>query len=323
MVWEGVPWMVKNADHSAEVGRVVANAATGDGEGVNAPTHCKVTASAIPDGNVHIEPGGVTMRNRYPGGSAQSYIGRNEGDEPVAIRPQGSSGTRHDLVCVVVQDPQYPGQPDPADILDGPYTVSKVYEDVPEQTRFLWEVDPNQVGYALARVRMNPSDGTVSPEDITDLRELATPRTQTERLIVNGAAAKSLAVGDYTQMPDGSSKTIRIPSWATKVQMYAIWSGLVFTDTNNAAGQARGYALVNLGSITPTGTQWLEDATGANKPTTPMLMSGGEAAVPAALRGTVQPLRAQLRATLLSGMTVQATPNTTVLIEATFSEQVA
>src|SRR5512139_2547798 len=180
MSWEGVPWMIGGgAEHPEEVGRLLAYAAAGAGEGVVGPTDCKVVPSGVPDGNIHIQPGAVAVLNRFTGGGQQAYLVRNVGDEVKAMTPQGSSGVRYDLVCVIVEDPQYPGQPAPASIPDGPYARTVIYEDVPAATKSLAEVDPDQAGYALARVKFDASDGTVNAADITDLRELVAPRTKT------------------------------------------------------------------------------------------------------------------------------------------------
>lgn len=320
MVWEGVPWMVDQAEHSAEVGRLVAYAAVGRGEGVIAPADCKVTASAIPDGNIHIAPGGVGVLNRAEGGASQAYVLRNVGDEVAAMTPQGASGVRYDLVCVVVEDPQYAGQPDPVSVADGPYLRTKIYEDVASTVRTLAEVDADQTGIALARVKFDASDGTVNAADITDLRQLVNPSTQTERILINNAAATTVP-SSYTVLPPGSSTDVRVPEWATHVQLKADWAGIRCTDTGSGAGAASGGAQVALGALVSNATQWQADATGTNKPITISTMAADELNC-TAYQGEVLSLQAKLATSAVTGMTVQTTAYTTCVVEATFIQRV-
>jgi hypothetical protein len=271
MVWEGVPWMVDGGEHSAEVGRLLAYIASGSGEGIVSPTDCAVVASAIPDGNVHVNTGGVVMLNRFPGGGTQSYVARNVGDSVVALTPQGSGGGRTDLVAVIVEDPQYPGQPDPVSVADGPYVRLKVYEDVDPATRFLYEVDPDQTGYALALVTFNASDGTITQGEILDLRRLVVPRTQTFKRMYNevnqaadGAGAYALGVNPQV-FPIGAEWDVEVPEWATKMQLTATLGNLRVMDPTwgpaSAATFSWGVVWIQLGDV---GTETAEFTEGFN-----------------------------------------------------------
>lgn len=229
MTFEGVPWMVDEADHTAEVGRLLAYAATGGGEGVIGPADCKVVASAIPDNKVLIDSGGLAILNRFPGGGQQTYVARNVGATEVALDPQGSAGVRYDLVAVVVEDPEYPGQPAPATIEDGPYVRAKVYKDVGPTASTLQEVDPDQSGYVLARVKFDASDGTINPVDITDLRELAQPRTKREILIANISGESNIVSPTFIQWSNGL-RVVSIPAWATRLKVMIHVTGAIHSD---------------------------------------------------------------------------------------------
>lgn len=318
MAWEGVPWMVAGGNHSAEVGRLLAYAATGSGEGVIGPTDCKVVASAIPDGNIHIQPGAVAMLNRFPGGSSQAYLARNVGDEVKALTPQGSSGVRYDLVALIVEDPQYPGQPAPASVPNGPYVKTVVYEDVPAATISLAEVDPGQTGYALALVKFDASDGTVNQADITDLRDLLIVRQQTiERMQQHNATTNTPAAAALH--PPTATYEITIPKWAAKVQLKAIWSGIQGVDTGTGAGSAIIYGSVRLGVLASNLTQAALDAQAATKTQTTTILAADEIAIPENMRGTKQNLQAYMHAAV-ANMTIRSTAYTTVLLAATFLE---
>lgn len=322
MTWESVPWMIDGGEHSAEVGRLLAYAASGGGEGVIGPGDCKVTASAVADGNVHISPGGVAVLNRFAGGGQQTYLARNVSDEVKALTPQGSSGERYDLVAVIIEDPEYPGQPAPVDIATGPYLRTAVYEDVPADTRLLSEVDPDQSGYALARVHFNASDATVSIADITDLRQLVAPRTKIVKKVFSPPGINALPAPAYGVSPPGAQWNIDVPDWATRVVMEATWSGVQFIDTSSGAGNAGGYSKQVLGPIATQEVIWYVDAVGAAKPQTEVFIVADDIAVPEAIRGTTQVGSVQLRKTAGAALTSQTTSTTTVIATFTFTETV-
>lgn len=321
MTWQGVPWFVKDASHPSEVERTLAYIAGSGGDGVVLPTDCKVTASAIPDGNVNVAPGAVVALNRFSGGNAQAYVARNVGSDVKALTPQGSGGGRWDLVAVIIEDPQYAGQPAPPSVPNGPYVRTAVYQNVPSTTTKLSEVAPNQTGVALALVKFDASDGTITAADITDLRELANPRTFTQKKVLNGVTGANLA-GSLTVAPTGASFPVKVPAWARRAVIEARWSGLKYTDTSSGAGSASGLARVSLGTVNSGTTQWAEDATASNKPVTGSVLVADDVDV-SALAGTTQNLQALLSKTGGSGMTAAWTAYTTVVAEVTFYETVA
>lgn len=320
MVWEGVPWMVAGGEHSAEVGRLLAHAATAGGEGIVGVADCRVTESAIPDGNIHITPGAVGVLNQFAGGGQQSYLLRNVGDEVEAVTPQGSSGSRYDLVCVIVEDPQYPGQPDPVSIVDGPYLRTVIYEDVPANTRRLAQVDANQSGYALARILMPASTGTVTQGNITDLRDLLIPRVVQYKRMLNVDSGTQTLGADAIR-PTGAEWPIFVPDWARFVQLEASWSGLLAYDGGADGGTATGNGSVVLGSLVTASALWAANAVGPGRVTREQHMAADEIAVPLAMRGTSQDLEAHLSKTGGTGMTVKCEAGTTVVVTATFYEK--
>lgn len=321
MVWEGVPWFVQGGQHSAEVARLLAYAAIKGGEGVVGTTDCKVTASPIPDGNVRIATGAVAVLNQSPGGSEQGYLLRNVGVEIKALTPQGSGGSRWDLVCVVVKDPQYPGQPDPPSVPNGPYLETVVYEDVPANTHSLNQVDADQTGYALARVKFDASDGTIVQADITDLRELLFSRQETHKFTKNGAAVLALD-GTFTIAPPGSSWSVLVPTWARKAIIEARWSGIRCLDSGAGDGFAVGKSRVEIGGIMSSETLFRADAQNVSKPITVSTLAAEEVDV-SSLAGDTVDLDALLAKTGGTGMTVSTVGETTVVAEITFKEVLA
>lgn len=322
MTLEGVPWMVgSGAQHSAEVGRLLAYAAVGGAEGVVGPGDFKVTASDTPDGNVNIAAGGLAVLNAFPDGGQQAYLLRNSDTITQAMTPQGAGGTRYDLVCILVEDPQYAGQPNPPDVADGPYVRVAVYEDVSSTTKALSEVDPGQSGYALARVAFSASDGTVTNAEITDLRQLVQPRRKEVTRIISPVGTTALP-GSLGTTPVGASWNIDVPEWATRVILEGLWASVQMVDTSSGAGNALGGCRVQLGTLNTQTTLWQADANASNKPVTQVMAAAEDLAVPDAMRGSTQSLTAQMSKTGGSGMTAQCTQYTTATVKATFYEDV-
>lgn len=321
MPLEGVPWFIDHADHGPEIARLLAYMSTGRGEGVVNPTDCKLVASAIPDGNVHLTQGALAVRNRFPGGDSQSYLVRSTGDTVLGLPAQGSGGGRYDLVAVVVEDPQYPGQPAPVSVADGPYVRLKRYANVPSTTKRLSEIDPNQSGYAVGLVHFDASDGTVTNGDIIDLRNLVLPRTHIEKKVVNAVGTTNLPAAAAT-MPPEAEWNIEVPEWATRVIIEADIASLQITDTSSGTGYATGYIRGRLGSIVTEGTVWRGDGVGTSKAITLTIFAAEDKAVPEAMRGTTQELACELWRTALVTMTAATNSYTAAKMTATFYEGV-
>lgn len=324
MAWEGVPWFVDGGEHGPEVARVLAYAAMGGREGVIGPSDCKVTASAIPDGNIHIQPGAFGALNRFSGADSQGYIGRNIGDEVKALTPQGAGGERWDLIAAIVQDPQYAGQPDPPSVPDGPYVITAVYEDVPETTRTLAEVDSDQSGIALALVHFSASDATVTNSDITDLRQLLFSRSQTvtKMVSITSTTPDNMSTSGLQVFPPGASWDVEVPLWANKVQLSAVVSGIDALDSGADGGTAVGTAVVDLDAITTDTATWRVNATGPGKRTTYTFQAAEDNLDCSSIAGQTATLRCRAVKSGGSGMTVRSIDGTTAVVTATFMEKV-
>lgn len=222
MSWDSVPWFVGGgAQHSPEVARLLAYAATGGAEGVVAPTDLKVTALDVPAGAVRVLPGAGMVLNRAAGGGQQTYAARLPVADEVEIAATGSASGRSDLIVAQIEDPFMPGEPwqAPADPAVGPYVFTRVIPNVPAGTTRLQDAPgfEGRSALTLARVDLPPSTGTVTAAMITDLRGLVAPRTK--RVLVNAAmpaSAANLTSGTFVDWPTGGI-TVDVPSWAQKV----------------------------------------------------------------------------------------------------------
>lgn len=323
MTLEGTPWFTDKAAHGPEIARALAYMAAGGQGGIVGTADFKVTASAIPDRVIHVAPGTIAAVNAGEGAASQAYVGRNIGDHAKTLTAQGASGTRWDMVAYVVHDPQYAGQPQPPNVTSGPYDEIKVYEGVASTARFLTDVDSSQTGEALALVKFDASDGTITTADITDLRRLVLARSEVAvRMNTVTSGTGAMSTGAPTVFPSGATWTVLVPKWATTVALECLVSGVDLTDSGSAVGTASGTVQVELGALTsPTGT-WRADATGAGKRTTTMFQAGEDGiAVPLAMRGQNATLRIRCAKTGGTGLTAQWASGLTAIARATFAEK--
>lgn len=291
-MWDPVPWFVAGGKHSPEVARLVAYLAGGGSEGgVVDATACKVQELAVPGVAVQVMPGPIVVPNRQPGSTYESYAARNPVAEVVPMTAVGSGGERTDLIIARIEDPEMPGIADDPDG-DGPYVFSRVIEGVPATTRRVQEIagHENDSAVTLARVTRPASTGTVQNAHITDLRELAQPRSKHEVRIDNPVADdllnETLAVGEHWP---SSPWTVNVPPWATRVRIIATWA-----QVQAPVGATQGWlwAILGDGSATPAPTQKVRwDNTNAAGTRRETYVCADDIAVPAELRGKTVDLR--------------------------------
>lgn len=249
-MWDSVPWFVGGgAQHSPEVARLLAYAATSGAEGIVTPSDLKVTPLDVPGGAIRVMPGAALVLNRSAGGSQQTYVARLPQAEQVAIAPTGSSGPRTDMIVAQIEDPFLPGEPwqEPADPTVGPYVFTRVIPNVPADATRIQDV-PGYAGRSaipLARIKLPASTGTVTAAMITDLRKVAQPREQSEVRAMNVLGNEKYTINSTTAAPAGGQTwpaqaedigiEINIPEWATVVKVIATW-GSVAMPAGNATG---------------------------------------------------------------------------------------
>ncbi|WP_326724656.1 hypothetical protein OHT59_40230 [Streptomyces sp. NBC_00243] len=245
MAWDGIPWFIEGTMASEETLRLIIDAAVGGGEGIISPADLLVTALGSPAGAVQVAPGGMVAKRRAAaGGGAQSYAARMPTAEQVVIEPTGADGPRTDLIIARVEDP-YGGEtwPEPEDPTIGPYIYTRVISDVPPGTTSILDIDPDSTAITLARVDLTASTTAVTAAMVTDLRQMALPRTQASRRYLFGAWTTPDDAGAITDVwevfPLGATWAETVPEWATHVTVHAQITGLLHPDATEARGQLR------------------------------------------------------------------------------------
>lgn len=208
--------MVAGGRHSAEVGRTLAYAATRGETGVIRPGDFKVTALPTPGGAIRVAAGAGVIESAFPGASGQSYTVRGVGSTDHPIAASGTSTTTR-YVIIRITDPAYAGQPVPANPEVGPYAILDVVSSITNLTYpFL----------ALAKIVLPASTSTVTNAMITDLRQVANPRSPERTMYVAPVAVPIyLSNTSWVDFP-GVTENIRVPGWATYAVVTAQIGGL-------------------------------------------------------------------------------------------------
>lgn len=314
-------------DYPAEYFRAQHFDATSGGNGVSSPAACKVVAQQAPDGTVLILPGGATAVSTYAGAENQSY--QMTVFQPIAfeIPPTGSgSGGRHDLLVLRVSDPQYgdypPGAPRRELTAEEAAEYDFWYPHLIQGTNANPNLDYPHV--RLAHIRRNPNTTVVTDDDIVDIRKLAAPKTWLHMRAnnLNMADAQSLHTGTSV-WPTEATHTVRIPEFATRVQIHAAW-GTVHThrqasDHGPASGQVT-VALVLPGDSTITTQQstWRTDpGQGYNRFS---IVLGDNRPIPERFRG--QEVRVELRGNKTYGPNVYMDGDSSWTVQLYFEQEI-
>lgn len=316
MAWDSVPWFIGGgAQHSPEVARLLAFAATSGSEGVVGTGDLKVLPLAVPGGSVRVSAGAGLIRNRAAGGASQTYVARNPVEDTVAIAPTGSGAGRSDLIVAQIEDPYMAGEPwqNPANPVVGPYIFSRVISNVPAGTTRLQDV----AGYSgrsaitLARVDLPASTGTVTSAMIKDLRKVALPRRdrQLDTAFWNvGTVSVDTTAFKYL----GTSANFTVPEWATTAKIVITYSGMCLF-AGNTVGWLRG----TMNGTEIRATYFDENWGGSNSRTT--YMAAGEIAITSAMRGKSYPIILEGKRDSGPGY-LQARLGTSVTIDVEFLE---
>ncbi|MEU2968959.1 hypothetical protein ABZ687_28780 [Streptomyces ardesiacus] len=244
MAWDGIPWFVEGTAASEETLRLIVDAAMCGGEGVVGPADLLVTALDAPAAAVQVGPGAMIAKRRAAlGGGSQSYAARMPTAEQADVVPVTVDGPRSDLVIARVEDP-YGGEPWPApeDPSVGPYVFTRVIPDVPVGTTSIRDIEPDSTAVTLARIDMPAGTTTITAAMVTDLRQLARPRSESFRRYIPGWQAPDDlgAITDvWETFPMGATWTEKIPDWATHVTVHALITGLLHPDAVEARGTLR------------------------------------------------------------------------------------
>ena len=322
MAVDPVPYFVgqDGVRHSAEVVRAALYASTGGAEGVSGASDLKVTAQAVPNGTVQVLIGGALLRNRYAGGTGQSYALRNATATNVPVVATGSGGGRIDMVVARILDTQYEGTP-PADPNNFQYSRVEIIQGVGAGVSTAAQLNLGYPAVELARVTLPPSTATVTAGMITDLRRLPNPRKDRSLLAVYPTAARAMQPVAYGSWPLATAQrpSVLVPEWATKLQVLVHMGGVGYTKSTTSPATVGKVRTVFAG-VAGESITMVQDGTDSGNRNSYLVV--GSHAVPAGVRGTVQEIGIEAYITAGTGGWT-ADGQSTVAIDYEFSEGAA
>ena len=234
MALRPVPWAIGNgAENSVELARAGLYVGSNGATGIVGIGDFKVSALPTPGAAVRVAKGTGVIASNYPGTFGQSYAVQEQSNTDVPVAATGSSGGATKYVYVLIEDTQYGGQTPPS-VESGPYNSYQVTTTLPSAQPYL----------LLARINQPASTATIQNTHITDMREVANPRTKpelrtyallaedTETLATIGTDSSTGET--WPRQADTVQTPVDIPSWATRVRVVQTWSGVLAPGTRIA-----------------------------------------------------------------------------------------
>lgn len=315
MAVDSTPWFVgvNGVEHSANVARTLAYAATGGVDGIISAGDLKVVAFPTPGGGVRVLPGAASMVNRYGSNLKESYIGRNPTYTNLTIDPTTSSGPRTDLIVARIKDPSFRVYSDwmAGIVNDYDYFTFEVVKGVSVGARNISNRDyPNA---ALARINIPASTATITQGMITDLRSMTNTRTDRQVKVLTPGTNYRMSRTGYANYPGNTTVGLDVPQWATRLTVMTTFSGIESVGTGTEK-QVMGFRGV-LGTVLDA-----QNTIATAKPGERLMhVNTANVAVPAAYRGlTVQ--YATQGAHTVGGANIELDYQSTITYDAQFME---
>lgn len=243
MAFEPHPWFIglEGVEHSAEVARTLAWAATNGASGIITPTDLEVTAETVPSGSVRIAPGGFVVASKYATANQQSYIERNPEMTSLEVPATGSSGGATRYVVARVTDPDYPGGGTvPAVPNDGVYAAPYLVSSL----------SSTRTEIVLAKITQPANTAAITNAMITDMRSMANPKVETRIFarprVTDDNSSQNWLNEAFSQsggelFPGGNGYFNRVstivPEWATTMIVEADWLAVRYSGGQNVYGQ--------------------------------------------------------------------------------------
>ena len=160
-------WIVDGQNNlPGSIARLMLRSATRNGNGIVEIGDLRVEELDVPGQAVVVRDGAFIARGAEEVWQG-SYWGYNIGDEQVTLSATGSSGPRSDLVYLRIEDPTVSGAGWDHDPDTDPKAYFVVKEGVSANTT---TIPSGETGIPLARIDRDASTGTVTQDNIVDLR---------------------------------------------------------------------------------------------------------------------------------------------------------
>ncbi|MFD8379115.1 hypothetical protein ACFV2X_11345 [Streptomyces sp. NPDC059679] len=150
-----------------------------------------------------------------------AYTQSNIGDAVVAVPPTGPFA-RTDLLVLRVEDPEYEGERDPRrEDIGYFHLVQGVDQDTTTAPHGMTAIP-------LARLTLPRNTAVVTTDMITDLRQVANPRSERTMRTVHPKDTEKVPAkhGQWANWPKEAAWDLDIPAWATTATTVVTLSGL-------------------------------------------------------------------------------------------------
>ena len=301
----GSVYAVDGSELTGPVLRAQLQSATRAGEGIIEYGDLRVRELAVPGTSVRVASGSCVIRGKEVSFQG-SYYGTNFGEENIEI-PETGASPRSDMIVAQVEDPTISGSPWGHDPATEPLVYIRRIPGVPSTATTIAQTSqPGITAIPLARIDLPASTGTVVQARIVDLRQMMDERSKVVMRVQRGVSpidyAGNITSPDFENWPDLVWTDVDVPSWATQVQIDAIWGQCGFFPDDKAGGSgstdARGQARVSLGV---TGNVVRSDWSAYNfnemsptNGTREVIVNFDQVNIPAAMRGITTSLQMQV-----------------------------
>lgn len=194
---------------------------TNGASGVTKPLDLKVSAYTVPGAGVNIRTGGGVVESTYAtAGACESYEFANTATTQLAV-PGGLPSQTTYYVIARIDDWHFNQTPEPAD----PLTYNYVRPDVVTSAALASVSDPY---ITLAKIVLPANTAAITNAMITDLRNVANPRTKD--IVIPAPAVSSdvdqvlnsaAVTGEIFPAARIAMQTVDVPAWATRIQIMA------------------------------------------------------------------------------------------------------
>ncbi|WP_405803419.1 hypothetical protein [Streptomyces sp. NBC_01187] len=300
------PMMVRGGHHPARAMRLMIRDLARGQQGIAEAADLKVRPLETPGAGVRVGDGSALIHGARPWQGA--YTQTNIGDTTVDVPPTGPTA-RTDLLILRVEDPEYEGERDPRREDIGYFHL------VQDVARDATDVPRGMTGIPLARLTLPRNTGTVAADMITDLRQIANPRTERTTRVAHPDETQKLPEKHdrWIAWPKEAAWDIAVPAWATHVTIVVTVAGLR-AGAGNVFAQMR--TLFGERNATPTVVD--DDGTTTRRST---VILADTLAVPDEYRGTRQHLAVQIdQIDKYGDGDLSVAKGTTVVAEVEFTE---
>ena len=259
MTLNNAAWAIDGATLNSALARVGAYAGIGGSEGIVAKGDLAVTELDTPGNGVQISSGSGLILNRYQGTHIdQAYVVTNPAAHVLSAgdMPSTNPSIAYYILAIVVGDPESSFSQ-----TGHPWMLGT---DPPsgEEDTFLYvrptlipcgstDTDLGSIGYPaipLARIAVPANLGSITNANITDLRNLAQPKSQLVQSLAGAPSGTVSLTTSYQRCPDVNAIVCQIPPWAVKAKISGFVEGMKLQ--TNGAGSFRAYMTTGDGRAT-------------------------------------------------------------------------